>query len=400
METPLYQHQIKFLQANPDVAMLVHGLGSGKTRTAIEWAKKRLPEIPLIITPKGLKENWRRECEKWGLTTYKIISKEEFKKLVKTLDNKVAICDESDHFFSPMFKSQLSKAMRWYVDNKKPNLLLLTGTPYRSSSWNIFVAGYFLGHKWNFQKFKYEFFNEVRMGFRTIPVPKKGSDEKLKKVIANIADVFRVEDGFDIPPQIDETVFTGETKEQIQAHKNNQEILPIVRFTQDHKIESGIGLDNQPINNIKLELIKQYALDEAKIAVVCRYRSQLEHYATTLTADGHNVFQIHGDVKDRSGVLDQVASSPRCVLLLQSATCEGYEAPSIPLIIFASLDFSYRNYQQVKGRIHRMNNLKKNVYIHLIAGNSDKAVMAAMNNKSDFDILKYLQKKKDFDIIS
>lgn len=394
METPLYQHQIKFLQANPDVAMLVHGLGSGKTRTYCEWAKKRLPLEPLFVVPKGLKENQRRECEKWGLTKYKIISKEEFKRDCKSLTNQVLIIDEADHFFSPMFKSQLSKALRWYIDNKHPNLLMGSGTPYRSSSWNIFVAGYFLGHKWSFQKFKYEFFDEIHMGFRVIPKPKKGSDEKLKKIIANIADVFRVEDGFDIPPQIDETVHTGETKEQIQAHKSNQEILPIVRFTQDHQIESGIGLDKKPINNTKLELIRQYAIDESKIAVVCRYRAQLDHYAKTLTSEGHNVFQIHGDVKDRSGVLDQVASSDRCVLLLQSATCEGYEAPSIPLMIFASLDFSYRNYQQVKGRIHRMNNLKKNVYVHLIAGSSDKAIMQAMSNKSDFDVLKYMKEQK------
>ena len=192
----LYKHQVKFLDQNPDVAMLVHGLGSGKTRTSIEWAKKRLPEVALIICPKGLKENWRRECEKWGLKHYQIISKEEFKKLCKELHYQVLIIDEADHFFSPMFKSQLSKALKWYIDNIKPNLLLLSGTPYRSSSWNIFVAGYFLGHKWSFQKFKYEFFSEIRMGFRTIPVPRKGSDEKIKKIINNISDVFHVEDGF------------------------------------------------------------------------------------------------------------------------------------------------------------------------------------------------------------
>jgi len=232
------------------------------------------------------------------------------------------------------------------------------------------------------------------MGFRLIPVPKKGSEEKLKKIIENIADVFRVEDGFDIPPQIDETIHTGETKEQLQAHKNNQEILPIVRFTQDHKIESGIGLDNKPINDTKLELIRQYAIDEPKIAVVCRYRAQLEFYAKVLTDAGHTVYQIHGDVKDRSGVLDQVATHDKCVLLIQSATCEGYEAPSIPLMIFASLDFSYRNYCQVKGRIHRMNNLKKNVYIHLIAGASDKAIMQAMSQKRDFDVLAYMKEQK------
>ena len=384
----LYEHQIRFLELNPNVAMLVHGLGSGKTRTSIEWAKRRTQlGIPLIIVPKGLKENWRRECEKWGLKDHKIISKEEFKRDYKTLKNKVLIIDEADHFFSAMFKSKLSKTLRWYIDNYNPNLLMCSGTPLRSSCWNIFTAGYFLGHKWNFRKFQDEYFSYVKMGFRMIPVPKKGSDEKIKKVINQIADVFHVEDGFDIPPQIDETVYLTETEEQRKTKRDNQEVLPIVRFTRDHQTEAGIGVKEDP----KLELILQYALDEPKIAVVCRYREQLENYSKALKEAGNKVFEIHGDVKDRSGVLDSVESNTKCVLLLQSATCEGYEAPSIPLMIFASLDFSYRNYIQVKGRIHRMNNLKKNVYIHLIAGKSDKAVMDAMTKKKDFDVLAYMK---------
>lgn len=389
----LYNHQKEFLLKNPDVALLVHGLGSGKTRTACEWAKRR-PAEALIVVPKGLKENWRRECEKWGLENYKIISKEEFKKLFKELRHSILIVDEADHFYAPMFKSQLAKSMKWYCDNINPHRLFLSGTPYRSSSWNIFSAGYFLGHKWSFGKFKMEFFDEVWMGHRKIPVPKKGSDEKIKKIIEQIADVFHIEDGFDIPPQIDEMIHLEETPEQMLAHKNNREILPIVRFTKDHKIEGGIGLENEQIKDNKLELILDYALNEPKIAVVCRYRDQLDIYAKTLTEAGFKVFQIHGDVQNRSEVLDEVEASEKCVLLLQSATCEGYEAPSIPIMIFASLDYSYRNYTQMKGRIHRMNNLKKNVYIHLIAGKSDKAVMEAMSNKKDFDVLAFYKTEK------
>jgi len=378
----LYAHQQKFLEKNPTKALLVWGLGSGKTRGAIEWAKKRNP--PLIICPKGLKENWRRECETWGLKNYTILSKEEFKKAHKEYNQKTIIVDEADHFFSPFFKSQLSKSLRWYVGKKDPEMLMLSGTPYRSSAWNIFVAATLLGCDWSFPQFKYEYFDEIRMGNRVIPKPKKGTEEKLKRVIEEIADVFRAEDGFDIPPQIDETIYSGESKTQGVAKKNNKEILPIVRFTEDHKIEAGIG----NVADNKIELIKQYAIDIPKIAVVCRYRDQLEKYANILRVEGHTVHEIHGGVQNRSEVLDKVEASGRGVLMLQSATCEGYEAPSVGVMIFASLDYSYRNYQQMKGRIHRMNRLKKNVYVHLIAGKSDKAIMKAMENKQDFDVLK------------
>lgn len=385
----LWHHQKRILEKNPSKVLAVHGLGSGKTRTACEWGKLRAPALVLIVCPKGLKENWKKECELWGLKNYKIISKEEFKKLFQGLYIKVVIIDEADHFFSPFFKSQMSKALRWYIKNINPDIFMATGTPYRSSAWNIYTAGTLLGHNWSFNWFKYEFFDEVRMGHRFIPVPKKGSDQKLKNLIESIADVFRTEDGFDIPPQIDETIHTGESKEQIGAKKSNKEILPIVRFTQDHKIEAGIGINNDN----KLEVILEYAKNEQKLAIVCRYREQLENYAQALKGEGYEVLEIHGDIKNRQEVVDQVEKKEKCIVLLQSATCEGYELPSIACMIFASLDFSYRNYQQIRGRILRMNRLHKNIYIHLLAGKSDKAVMEAMNNKKDFDVLKYYDTK-------
>jgi superfamily II DNA or RNA helicase len=129
--------------------------------------------------------------------------------------------------------------------------------------------------------------------------------------------------------------------------------------------------------------------------VVCRYREQLERYRAFLTSVGGDkqIFVIHGDIIDRQTVLDNVERSERCVLLVQSATCEGYEAPSIGIMIFASMDYSYRNYLQMKGRIHRLNRLKKNVYIHLITDKKpescDEAIMQSMIRKEDFDVLKY-----------
>jgi len=383
METKLYAHQEKFLARNPNVEMLVWGMGSGKTRAACLWAKGRT--TALIVCPKGLKENWRRECVKWGFSDFLIVSKEEFKKSAKQYYHRTVIVDEADHFFSAQFKSQLSKALRWYIKENNPSLLLLTGSPYRSSAWNIYTAATFLGHTIPYNRFKYEYFDEIRIGFRTIPVPKKGSDVQLKKLIAEIGDVFRIEDGFDIPPQIDEIVYSYETDEQKTYKRNNPEVLPIVRFTRDHQTESGIGVKVDP----KLEILKQYADNTDKVAIVCRYRDQLEAYKAFFVNEGHTVYEIHGGIEDRSGVLDSVEAAEKCVLLLQSATCEGYEAPSIELMVFASLDYSYRNYIQMRARILRMNRLHKNVYVHLICGKSDRAVMDAMINKQDFDVLKH-----------
>jgi len=115
------------------------------------------------------------------------------------------------------------------------------------------------------------------------------------------------------------------------------------------------------------------------------------------------VQQYNGRVVDSPGdnilaefgsVVDAVEASDRCVVLIQTATCEGYELPSVGLIIFASMDYSYRNGVQLKGRFLRSNKPKKNVYIHLIAGEADKAIYDAFQRGEDFDVLKFNREKK------
>ena len=93
-------------------------------------------------------------------------------------------------------------------------------------------------------------------------------------------------------------------------------------------------------------------------------------------------------------MLDNVEAAERCVLLIQSATSEGYEAPSIGLMIFSSMDYSYRNFLQVRGRIHRINRLKRNVYIMLLAGKADVAIWESMKAKKDFDVLEFYKNKE------
>src|ERR1035437_8098123 len=125
----LYQHQQKFIDENPDKTALVRSCGTGQTRAACEWAKQRtgLGGITLIICPKSLKANWQRECEKWKLYAYKVMTKEEFRKDYKTLIglNQV-ICDEVHNgFLTPNFKSQMSKALRSYLKVHKVERVLL-----------------------------------------------------------------------------------------------------------------------------------------------------------------------------------------------------------------------------------------------------------------------------------
>lgn len=391
---PLYSHQQRFLSSNPPRALLAHGTGTGKTRTACEYIKQNNVKSALIVCPKGLIANWEKECERWGVLPQirHIVSKETFKLRVQP-PCECLIVDEADHFFSAQFKSKLSKALRAYIQKHSPRLLLLSATPYRSSPWNIHTAATLLGHRWNYQQFRNAFFFEMHLGPRTIWTPKKDekTKERLKRALLKIADVVSLDECIDVPPQIEETIEVGETKEQMRAKEENNAVVPIVRFTREHQIENGFDGEsekNVPIENHKMERIIALSEEHEKLIIVCRYRRQMEYIAEELNYT-KPLFMLHGDIPNRAEIIQKAEEAPQCVLIIQSSVCEGYELPSFSIIVFASLDFSYRNYLQMKGRVLRINSPHRNLFLILLAGKADKAVWKALQEKKDFDVTNY-----------
>src|SRR5574343_307947 len=285
----LYKHQIDFLNKNPNKCSLVWSCGTGKTRTAIEWLKaKKTHDInyALIICPKPLKANWEREVQKWGtgrVLFVSIITKEQFRRdYLKLPPANVVIVDEVHNgFLTPNFKSQMSKALRSYLKKHNvPRVLLLSATVYTSSPWNIYNLAYYTGHKWDYMKFKYQFFTDIRMGMRIISQPKKGIENKLAKLTQQIASVVDIHDCLDVPEQLHtDPEYFALTEEQKKAIKEAYDPVPIVRYTYQHEIENGELLANefrkeQFYETHKEERIKTLCEENKKVAIICRYNAQ------------------------------------------------------------------------------------------------------------------------------
>lgn len=392
----LYQHQIDFLKQNLDKSALVWSCGTGKSRTAIEWSQT-IDDSTLIICPKALKTNWNRECKKWGnVLQTTIMSKEEFRRDYKSLEayGQIIVDEVHNGFLTPHFKSQMSKALRDYIKmHKVPRVLLLSATVYTSSPWNIYNLAYYLGYKLDWQKFNYTFFDQIRMGPRIIPVPKKGCEKKLAVITKKIASVVALEDCVDVPTQTFENEYFELTKEQNKLIESTYDPLPIVRFTQYHEIAQGILKGNEfrkdilDIPSLKNERIEALCDENKKIIIVCRYNAQIDALAELLKKHAPKI--IRGDVKDRDAVCQSVEKAERAVVLIQASCSMGYELPSFRIMVFASMDFSYTHYRQMCGRILRINNMQKNLYLHLIAGEMDQAVFDAIEKKHDFTIELY-----------
>lgn len=379
----LYQHQRAWLahHITDRRAALWWATGLGKTAVACMWLKQR--NNPLVVCPKGLKLNWQKELDMWGAKAT-VITKEEFSKYITY--HPAIVVDECDHFASPQFKSGMSKHMRKYLNHHNPAVLLLSATPYRSSPWNIYTLASYIGKGWNWRWFDETFFDHVWMGRRLIPKIKPSSAPILRKLIASIGDVKTLEECVDVPEQTDEILHVSETPEQEKEKDQIQDIVPIARFTAEHRIESG---------GDKPDVILRLCEENKKVVVVCRYRDQIEQLTQHLAPLNKPLYAIHGGITTlgRQAVVEGVRKDDECIVLVQSATCEGYSLETIPVMVFASMDWSYRNYVQMRGRIQRINNIKKNLYIHLLCGDADKAIAKAMEKHEDFDVLKYYEKR-------
>lgn len=387
----LYKHQQDLLDFAPDRYLLAWGTGSGKSRTSIELTKLKGGSL-LVVCPKMLKENWSREIEKWGFEDdHLVVSKEEFKmKFMKApiqFDNIIA--DEA-HFFSN-YKSQVSKALDKYIKLYRPRVYLLTATPYLSTPYNIYTLVKYLGLDLRYPTFTNMCFFQVRMGGRMVPMVKKGIEPYLSSLISKVGSVVKLDDCFDVPPQIDELVYIDLTKEQEKAKDDIDAWEHIVRFTKYHTIENGVQMADEHVetdtyyDNGKIEYIKQLAVEHSKVAVACRYNLQIEKYREALEKEGYTVFTMNGATKNRQELIDQVNNTEKCIFIINASCSEGYELPSIGVIVFASLSFSYKDYVQFKGRFLRANALKKNLYLHLVVkGGVDEDVYNCIQDKKDF----------------
>jgi len=395
----LFKHQSDFLKANPNKTSLVWSCGTGKTRAAIEWANSTNMRT-LIICPKALKTNWDRECMRWsGSDRFTVLTKEELRKNHKNIPNKNQVIVDEVHngFLTPGFKSQMSKALKWYLKaHQVPRVLLLSATVYTSSPWNIYNLAWYTGREWNWYKFKLAFFYDVRMGPRIIPMVKKGSEKKLAELTKQIASVVDIHDCMDVPLQYHaEPEYFALNKEQEKAIKDNYDPTPIVRYTLQHEIENGVLLPNeyresQTFAYDKLERIKELIEENPKMAIVCRYNAQID----ALKREIPQALVIRGDVKDRDSVTLQAENSERCVVLIQADCAEGYQLPSFGLCIFVSMSYSYTKWEQICGRFLRMDKPSRTTFLYLLTeGDSiDQAVYDAVKKKEDFKIELYAKK--------
>jgi len=399
----LYQHQQEILDRNPSKHLIAFGTGTGKTVTSIALAHKNNASC-LIVVPKALKLNWERNIEQYCTEMqysfeYQIVSKEELRRDWNEINAFSALILDEMHYFGNL-KSQMSKSLQKYIRKHNPTYIWgLTATPYCSSPMNIFALATHLGYKWPYWSFYNKFYMQVQMGARTVPVLRKGIENDVAQLVKSIGTTCTMEECFDVPEQTFENIYFDLTPSQKKGIKDIDEPVSITRWTKTHQIANGIKIGDEYIESEYFECLKNdyivlFSEENPKFAVICRYNLQIDRLKELLIEAGKKVFIISGREKNRDAVVQEVERTDECVVLIQADCAIGFEIPSVPIMLFASMSFSFSNYTQSIGRILRANKLKKNLYqFLLVKGTIDEDVYKCIMNKQDFNEAIYAREK-------
>lgn len=406
------------------------GTGSGKTRTTVAIASG----LTLVICPKTQFEDqiWQKEWLLQGKNPADLIvlSKEKFKQLF--LFDPLSVCnfkfpetiiiDEAHtvagvlpetrqkNYIKYPKTSQIFNAVVKYIQLAKPDRVHpLTATP-SASPMSLYAFGIILGRNFDFFQFREAFYYEATIRGYTRWLPKfrrkpwknskpeaiafiekqkKDSIELAAKTKESLGYTGTLQDWFDVPEQTFKTHDVGVTAEMESKYKELRLLFPdpLVQAGKRQKLEQGL-FEGSFVKENKTEAIAQYMHEFGRVVVFCRYTDQIEMYRKHFEGE-YKVLVLNGATKNRKELLEEANASEECLFIAQCQISSGWELPDFPCMVFASLNYSFVDFDQAKGRILRANKLKKNLYVFLIAGKGDELVKQVVDDKKVFSEAEY-----------
>lgn len=420
----LYAHQKEIIDADPHKTGLFLGTGSGKTRIALLLARGST----LVICPKTQREdrNWERELASiknpHGIRLT-VISKEEFRRdhmalpyfdtlIVDEAHTCLGVTPNTRQIKKVTYPkcSQIFDALDWYVQKHKPKRIYLCTATIVKSPMTVWGAGKILGKikedtLTSFLSFRSTYYIKLPMPGRDVYVPQKDSVSKdnLAKLVHTLGYVGRLEDYFDVPEQTFRTVHIELTAAQKARIKELPLEFPdpIVLIGKRHQVENGVLAGDEynaaeEFDNGKISKLLELGGEFPKMIIFAKYTAQINQIWAAFRNSGYSVspselFLLTGATEDRGLVIKMANEAKgRVIFIAQAQISAGWELPECPVMIFASMTYSFVDRVQAEGRIQRANNIKKNLYIDLVVkGGVDEAVQKAIKNKQDFDVALY-----------
>ena len=437
-----YQHQIKGFNRcmeNDGYGLLFDvGLGKSLAAIAVAGARYKRGEVKrlLIVCPLAVQSVWERECKnltienKVILLEGSMIKRREALKFFPKDGLQIAvinfegarimvqdllrwhpdmmIVDESHRIKNP--QSAQAKAVNKIA--KEINYwIILTATPVGNSIADVYSQWKVIDDKLfgtSYYAFRARYLTLGGYGNHQI-IGYKNLSELLSKAYSKALRVTK-EEALDLPEQIFENricrlepkalAIYNELKENCVSELQNGEITAtniltkLLRLQQcaDGFLKPDGGEYYQQVSTAKIDLLWDTLEDiiEAgeKAVIFCRFTEEWNAIVKMLEHRKISYAAMNGGVKssERGGIIEQFQTDATVkVMVCQiSVGGVGITLTAASVAIFYSVTFSLIDYLQAVGRIHRINQKRRCLYINLIAKNTvDEHIFAALQQKKN-----------------
>ena len=438
---PLWTHQkeaVAFAE-DKDGVLLDMGMGTGKSRSAIQVARECGARLTLILCPLSVIPAWGKQFREFGpdYTVIQVRSKGTIDKRVERAKQRLElavasgekavlvvnydtilsvkmerfltftkwdllIADECHRMKAP--KGRQSKLLA-RIAARIPKRLGLTGTPMPKDPLDIYAQMRFLSpglfHPTFFQ-FRRRY--AVMGGFQGKNVVDFQNQEELRATLATVTYQARVEDVLDLPDKQHITVpvtlspkarraydalsrdFCAEVEEgTVTASNALVKILRLLQLTSgvmklDDELEEGEVIE---IDTAKRDALSDMLLDigDEPIVVFGRFRADIDSTYAAAKKAGLSCGELSGQAND----LEQWQEGGLQVLAVQMQSGGvGIDLTRARLCVYLSTGHGLGDYEQSLARTHRPGQTRKVTYYHVVAEETiDPEVYIAHSQKKD-----------------
>lgn len=373
----LKPHQKKALGELSSAKILLGGVGSGKTLVGLSWANQ-WPEKDLYVITTAKKRNegdWEREAALLGITGVVVDSWNNIGKY-RDLRGCVVLFDEQRVVGSGAWTKHFLKICQ------NNDWLLLTATP--GDTWLDYIP-VFLAN--GFYKNRTEFKHEHVIYDPYSKFPKVKEYRSVARLV-RFRNAVTVEMPFErhttrhletIPVGYDKEAYATVIKKRWNVYedrpcKNISELFFTLRRTTNS-------------HSSRLSMVKSLLAKHDKLIVFYNFKYELEEL--------RKLKEIAPIAEWNGQKHEEIPRSGRWIYLVQYiAGAEGWNCIETDAMVFYSLTYSYKQFEQSQGRIDRLNTKFKDLWYYILKSDSpiDRAIWGSLSGKKSFNEANFARK--------
>jgi hypothetical protein len=369
----LASHQEEVLPKLDTGKVLVGGTGAGKSIAALAYFSKKYPEKRIYVITTAKKRDsgeWFADAMKMSLRNeLEVESWNNIKKYEET-GNACFIFDEQRIVGSGSWVNSFYKIAR------QNDWILLSATP--ADTWMDLVPVFIAN---GFYRNKTEFNNQHVRFSRFTKYPK----------VDGYLDAWTLEQHR--KAIFVEMPYEKKTKREehfvpVEFDANDQKLLYTARwnFYEDKPLKDAgemMRLMRKSANThwSRYEAVKSICKDNPRVIIFYNHNYELEILRCLMVELDIPVAEWNGHVHQ------DIPDTDRWIYLVQyQAGGEGWNCTSTDTMIFYSLPYSYRNFEQAKGRIDRLNTNFEVLHYYIFRSRAiiDQAIWRALSRKKNF----------------